>query len=187
MEKLLLILVLTVMCSSVARADAFVREDEHEYEVEVLGTHPNGEPIYNFMKVIPNTTILHTPSDNETLYIPSKKFKKPRGNLSCFYNYISVKKDVEPWKLTADDLIEFDANWRCITNESKKFKGFNIGWKVIQMSCKKEQYMILNEFYDSKGMLMTNPTYREAINHFNKPHYLHKEELDSFVNYFCKP
>jgi len=106
---------------------------------------------------------------------------------SCFYKYVTKKKADEPWKLIADDLIEVTALWECssikdTSNQKSKIQGS----RTIQMSCEKEQYMILDEYGKNHSWEFTNPEYKQVIVSFKKARYISPKGLDSLIKLYCK-
>ncbi len=100
-------------------------------------------------------------------------------NPSCFYTSVAMIKASDPWKLSAHDLIQVNADWKC---DDKNIHGY----RAIQMSCTKEKYMILDEYINTDGFEMTSPEYNELIISFDKARYISRKGLDSLINLYCK-
>ena len=67
-------------------------------------------------------------------------------NSSCKYSSVNSKNKVErPWKLISNDLLEIEMIWEC---EDPKIHGY----RIIQMSCSKQRYMILDEYINLKKL-----------------------------------
>jgi hypothetical protein len=106
-------------------------------------------------------------------------------NPSCFYTSVSMKKASDPWRLSTHDLIEIKGDWVCddiVNNDNQKKQGS----RIIQMSCSKEKYMILDEYGYNHAWEMTNPEYNQMISSFDKARYISRKGLDSLIKLYCK-